>query len=217
MQIFILASITLINLALWVVFFIKFKSLFSTDDVVSDTRSQINSLLTDIQHQTGICIDIIDERIKQLKQVSAEADRHVALLKSEIQKASEASVLENSIQNAVQSTAKKPRSHGKTVEQKYKKNQIPEINENDTYAVNDLFSGQEDAVQSDFTVTSDGASYGQIPVVAPKVVMADKQIKRKKDFNTQVLELFDQGLSVDEIASRFSRSTTEVQLILDLR
>lgn len=215
MQIFILASITLINLALWIVFFIKFKSLFSTDDVVSETRAQINSLLTDIQHQTGICIDIIDERIKQLKQVSAEADRHVALLKSEIQKATEANVLQNSIQNAVQSAPKK--TLGKAVEQKYKKNQIPEINENDTYAVNDLFSGQEDVVQSDFTVTSDGASYGQIPVVAPKVVMADKQIKRKKDFNTQVLELFDQGLSVDEIASRLSRSTTEVQLILDLR
>ncbi|WP_294429530.1 hypothetical protein [uncultured Treponema sp.] len=45
----------------------------------------MNNMISDINHNAGRNIDIIEDRIRQLKAVVAEADRHIELAKREIE------------------------------------------------------------------------------------------------------------------------------------
>ena len=50
----------------------------------------------------------------------------------------------------------------------------------------------------------------------PELFFSEKPIKQKIDFPDQVRKLYDMGKSIDEIAVELSRSTTEVQFVLDI-
>ena len=66
------------------------------------------------------------------------------------------------------------------------------------------------------TVTSDGAAFESIPIVVPKMQISETLIVPKKDTNEQIRELYEMGKTVDEIAERLGKSTTEVQFALDM-
>ena len=85
MGVFLVSSLTLINLLLWLVFLIRFKKLFSADDIMVKFRDGMDSLIADAQRNTLSNINLIDEKIKELKAASAEAERKVAILRHELE------------------------------------------------------------------------------------------------------------------------------------
>lgn len=94
MGVFLVSSLTLINLLLWLVFLVRFKKLFSTDDTMTKFRDGMESLLQDAQRNTLLNINLIEEKTKELKAASAEAERKVALLRHELQNAEKSAVFQ---------------------------------------------------------------------------------------------------------------------------
>ena len=68
----------------------------------------------------------------------------------------------------------------------------------------------------------DGAAYKHVPLIITKVLDEEpvKQIKaavtNKKEFSDQVMDLFNKGLQVEQIANELSCSITEVQFVIDM-
>lgn len=226
MQIFLVAALTLINLLLWLVFFVKFKKLFSIDNIMQEFRVGMERLLQDAQRQTVSCVSLIEDKIKEMKSITAQTERRLATLRRDAEISREALSLQSSISPA--SSEEKPRakrkSASKTVAEKYKKNGVLESmpSADESYMLTSLFRENasqrslfEEGRQSVF-VNNEGDSYGKVPIVKPEIVVSDSPIVKKKDFARQVKDLNALGKSVEEIAAETSHSTTEVQLVLDM-
>lgn len=185
MQFFLLGSITIINIILWLIFLLKFKKLFSTDDIISKTRDELNSLIKDINNNTQRDITLVDDRIKQLKAVVAEADRRLNAVREQTKKEQ----LENQYTIKLNEgiTKAKTKTLQQNVVDKYKKNSSTTVKEKKNKEEN-----------------------------MPELFFSEKPIKPKIDFPEQVRKLYDMGKSIDEIAVELSRSTTEVQFVLDI-
>ena len=244
MGVFLVSSLTLINLLLWLVFLARFKKLFSTDDTMTKFRDGMESLLKDAQRNTLANINLIEEKTKELKAASAEAERKVALLRHELQGAeksaafqaqlalqTEASSMQALSKPAVKKTRAKtslssPAKAGSRTASRgsssraaaaYKQNELP--GEDEAVALTGLF--KENAQKSLFeepqiTVTKDGDAYGKVPIVKTQILASDDPIKPKKSFKRRVEELAALGKTVEEIAAATDHSTTEVQLVLDM-
>ena len=85
MQALIIALLCVINLVLWLIFFLKFKKLFSTDDVIQKTREQYELLLNDVNRNALSNIDLIQMKIDELQSLIDIADRRLTTLNNEEQ------------------------------------------------------------------------------------------------------------------------------------
>lgn len=240
--IFIASFFCVLNITLWVTFFLKFKKIFSTDDIIASTREEMDRMIADINHNAGRNIELIEDRIKQLKAVVAEADRHVELSKRELEAQKVSLSYQQKIDSAVQMQKNQVQSsagRGRPVQQ-YLRNQSMnisagiqgakryELTDEGSRHVNpqqgDLFeqAEAEDArgIVSDagttFTVESDGSSYASVPVIGGNVSYADEPLQPHKSIAELVHDLYVAGHSVEEIAREVNRSTTEVQMALDM-
>src|SRR5574344_3171092 len=84
--IIICTFICILNVIMWIIFANKFKKLFSTDDIIAKTREELNHMIIDVNRNADRNITLIEEKIKELKSVTAEAERRLALERSEEEK-----------------------------------------------------------------------------------------------------------------------------------
>ncbi len=59
-------------------------------------------------------------------------------------------------------------------------------------------------------------AYMKVPVYAPKVTVPEKTIVPQKPLGTMIHELYAEGLSIEEIARKIGKSTTEVSMVIDM-
>lgn len=237
--ILVAAFFCVLNICLWCVFFIKFQKLFSTKDIVNATREQIESLISDLNNNTARDISLIEDRIKQLKAATAEADRHVEVAQRELEAQKEKLFYQQKINSTIQAVPNSSSVRNAALRYEKQKTNKPYLDistgliaENSYEVVKnpqnhppaDLFE-QADAddkrkivspTGTVFTVESDGSSYTQVPVLGGNVSYADEPISPQKTFSQQVHDLTLAGWSVDEIARELNRSTTEVQFALNM-
>lgn len=228
-----------LNIILWMVFLKKFKNLFSTDDIISSTRLEVKRMIEDVNRATVKDMDIIESQIKQLKSIIAEADRHVAMARSELERQSKAYNLQTYTSSemkkkldVVSQSEFQPRNPASTAVSAYSRisdglkqdesysitsegslylnKESSQINEEPKEKVISSLSGTQ------FTVYEEGASVAKIPQLGPKVTFADNPVKPKKDINQQIRELDEQGYSQEEIATQLQLTITEVQFSLDM-
>lgn len=221
----VLFAIVAINIVLWSVFIVRFKRLFSADDVIEKARAEMDNMIRDINNNTVRAIDIIDDRTKQLKRLIEEADRKIALARSEEAKKISVSALRDTLEKKTVPEA------SRRAADTYKKNAPRSRPSPDaSYAVtgeaealaemqHSLFDDTRTSVRTkaEMNVTDDGASYAKVPVIKPDVYFSETPIVPKKNFTKQVLEMSEMGLSIEQIAKRLSCSKTEVQMILDMQ
>ena len=221
----VLFAIVAINIVLWGVFIVRFKRLFSADDVIEKARAEMDNMIRDINNNTVRAIDIIDDRTKQLKRLIEEADRQIALARSEEAKKISVSALRDTLEKKTVPEA------SRRAADTYKKNAPRSRPSPDaSYAVtgeaealaemqHSLFDDTRTSVRTkaEMNVTDDGASYAKVPVIKPDVYFSETPIVPKKNFTKQVLEMSEMGLSIEQIAKRLSCSKTEVQMILDMQ
>lgn len=221
----VLFAIVAINIVLWGVFIVRFKRLFSADDVIEKARAEMDNMIRDINNNTVRAIDIIDDRTKQLKRLIEEADGKIALARSEEAKKISVSALRDTLEKKTVPEA------SRRAADTYKKNAPRSRPSPDaSYAVtgeaealaemqHSLFDDTRTSVRTkaEMNVTDDGASYAKVPVIKPDVYFSETPIVPKKNFTKQVLEMSEMGLSIEQIAKRLSCSKTEVQMILDMQ
>lgn len=215
-------TIGILNIVLWIIFLVKFKKLFSTDDVISKTRSEMNNMIMDMNRNTERDINLIDDRTQKLKLVIAEADRHIALARAEEENRASAQELRTAVNRT-------PAVERRAVDT-YKRAAVGEKPRPEaSYEVTDtgiraagvqksLFDETAKAVdtQAKVVVQEDGAAYAEVPVITPKVFFSETPVTPKKDFTKQVTDLAATGLTVEQIAKELSCSLSEVQMVLDM-
>lgn len=104
---FLAVALILINVGFWAVFLAKFKKLFSTEDIISSVRNEMNHMIADMQRHTSTNVDLIDSRIKELKAVSAEANRHLAVARTELERLEQSKVFQHHL-NTLKQTPQAP-------------------------------------------------------------------------------------------------------------
>ena len=240
MDFVLISALTMVNLLLWLVFLVRFKKLFSTDDTMTKFREGMESLLSEAQRETALSINVIEEKIRESKAAAAEAERKLAVLRHELHSLEQGAAFQaqlnlkteaSALQSQAKAAAKKGRGRQQTAgaaskpapkgasskaAAAYKQNELP--GEDEAYALTGLF--KENAQNSLFdapqiTVTKNGDAYGKVPVLKTDVVVSENPIKPKKPFARRVRELAQLGKTVEEIADATDHSTTEVQLVLD--
>ena len=221
----VLFAIVAINIVLWGVFIVRFKRLFSADDVIEKARAEMDNMIRDINNNTVRAIDIIDDRTKQLKRLIEEADRKIALARSEEAKKISVSALRDTLEKKTVPEASRRAANT------YKKNTprsrpSPDASyavtgEGDVFAEtqHSLFDDKQDEVytKAEMNVMRNGTSYAKVPVIKPDVYFSETPIVPKKNFTKQVLEMAEMGLTIEQIAKQLSCSKTEVQMILDMQ
>ena len=76
----ILILICIFNVVMWIVFLRHFKNLFTTEDIISSTKDEVNKILMDLDRQTERNLTLMDNSISKLKSLNAEIDKKLKLL-----------------------------------------------------------------------------------------------------------------------------------------
>lgn len=232
MQSVIIALLILINLILWLVFFIKFKRLFSTDEIIQKTRNEYDLLLSDVNRNTLQNINLIDMKIEELKSLIEVADRRLSTVQSEVQFHQAKSELARPYSKRSTRTTPELNAAAEVVEQESAYNidfnvkksrkklqsepvSVTPVRQSKTKNVTKTqsevkpHSSSKAAVQANEPVDISGYKL-------PNIYMSDNPIKSKQTFQEQVRKLYDAGYTVDQIAHELNKSTTEVELIVEM-
>lgn len=226
------------NVVMWIVFLRLFRKLFTTENIIEDTKAEYNKLVTDFNKNTKLNITVIDDRIRQMKALIAEADKKIRLLTEAETKSVAARNLQSAVSaasgNSGAGSGSAVRSPRKKAQDAYTRNKTSQgFDSNSSFELtgegvkevsmgkqNMLFDDEEPSPSIDtkatVNVTSHGDSWAEIPVVTPNVYVSDKPIVPKKDKKSRIVELFDSGYSIEEISSELKLTDTEVQFALSL-
>ncbi len=237
----LVACICIINIILWVIFLVRFKKLFSTDKIINTTTEKMNKLVMEIDKATERNIFLTDASEKKIQKLLDEADKNMELFKeankrlrdmiSEAEKVSKRSEIRSPIYEPVREVIReeiKPQPKTERVVKKnidaYLQNSRKVIDSESTFKVvdsvqQDLFDeNKTDITDTVTTITEDGAAYKEVPLIITRVYDEKPVPKenKKKNLTKAVQELYNNGLTVQQIANELSCSITEVQLIIDM-
>jgi hypothetical protein len=237
----LVACICIINIILWVIFLVRFKKLFSTDKIINTTTEKMNKLVMEIDKATERNIFLTDASEKKIQKLLDEADKNMELFKeankrlrdmiSEAEKVSKRSEIRSPIYEPVREVIReeiRPQPKTERVVKKnidaYLQNSRKVIDSESTFKVvdsvqQDLFDeNKTDITDTVTTITEDGAAYKEVPLIITRVYDEKPVPKenKKKNLTKAVQELYNNGLTVQQIANELSCSITEVQLIIDM-
>lgn len=228
----------ILNIILWILLFSKFKRIFSTDDIINSTRHELEQMLKDINRNTGRNLDIIDNKIKEIKGVVSEAERHLAVMRNDLDKQRKAAALQQQIDTAIHSQNTVKNGVPKNAAERYLRNSqphnsaftadesfslTPEGDKHISTHQRDLFDQYDDYDETKvvsgsgtFFSVDNGPSVSSVPVLGPNVTYSDLPMGAEKTFEDMVKDLYFVGHSVEEIARELNSSTTEVQMVIDM-
>ena len=226
-KIVFLITVILFNIIMWAVFLAKFKKLFSAGSVVDETRDILNKMLMDINNNAARNINLLEDKIRELKEVSAMADEHILLLKREVDK----KIKEEKIYKSISEPAKKTRKNtGESFEEKrrtgldaylYEKkqgelftdeslpleNQVPKSNSQKTASPKNKKN----------LAGNDKISVMENDLYPLNYTKAANPVKAKKTVKQRIFELHEKGKSDSEIAYELGLSLQEVKFSLEIQ
>ena len=201
----------------------------------------MNKLVMEIDKATERNIFLTDASEKKIQKLLDEADKNMELFKeankrlrdmiSEAEKVSKRSEIRSPIYEPVREVIReeiRPQPKTERLVKKnidaYLQNSRKVIDSESTFKVvdsvqQDLFEeNKTDITDTVTTITEDGAAYKEVPLIITRVY-DEKPIpkeNKKKNLTKAVQELYNNGLTVQQIANELSCSITEVQLIIDM-
>ena len=240
----LVACICIINIILWVIFLVKFKKLFSTDKIIDTTTDKMNRLVREIDNATDRDLSLTRESEKRIRELLSEAEKNMELFReagqrlremiAEAERITRHAETKSPIYNPNIEVIKAKPTPAQPVRKNieaYIQNSAnykskSKIDSESTYRVTDseqqdLFS-QDKLIMTDTVtnVTEDGAAYKEVPLIITKVYeekpVENDNKNKKKNITKAVQELYNNGLTVEQIANELSCSITEVQLIIDI-
>ena len=200
--------ITLLNISLWVVFFVKLKNSLSPQRILFDIKQEVEKILIEINKTVSDDITIIDDRVKKVKEIIDDCEKKIALYCAQEQNKNR----ELDVFKRLDSLNKKS-TKSKEIARKYQLNTSPldSVVESDsvqlsidfeTYKVNE----QARILEENHSVVSD----------IPEITTIEDSPIKEVPFKKKVLQLAANDVSVETIAQKLGRTETEVQMILDL-
>ena len=215
---YIAITLSLINICLLFVFLFKFKSLFTTDDIVEKTKQKINQIVGDVNQNAQRDIDLINHCQRQMRTLLKESEEKM----QEFQQATNllrdmlAEIDRQGVNKNIQYTQKNNANYNNSLN-----NQNVNVKNN---VQNDFFSKSSDVYTTKNDVYTRPLHKPNIKSVENRNEQPDlfsqqidqKPNKKVSNLNQKVEMLYNQGYTVEQIASELSCSVTEVQLIIDM-
>lgn len=108
------------NLVMWLLAIVRFRKIFSTDDIIEKARHELNNMMMEINRNAERNISLIEDRIQKLKEVTEETDRHIEILRGELKSVENTKVFQSRLLGGVEPkpaapVAKKTRTSAKKV------------------------------------------------------------------------------------------------------
>ena len=217
---FFVISVLTLNIILWIVLLIRFKKLFSTDQIIENTRETINRFIKDVDSATARNTYLTKEMQKRLEKLLEDADARMEMFKEAA----------NRLRDMIAQADRINKGKTYTLNPELTK---PKVDPEAAYELNikseqgslfdqtDTTEPKTKSIQKNVTnVTEDGAAYREIPLIITKVFdeeprkMTQEEIK--KNLEHLVRKLFNEGNTVEQIAQKLNCSITEIQFIIDM-
>ncbi len=204
-MIFFVISVLIINLILWAVFLIRFKRLFSTDQIIEKTEQKVNHFIKEIDMAADRDTYLAKETTKRIQNMLDDADRKMELFKEATNRLRDMIAEADKI-NKGQKYSFKPVVESDSAYEINIKNSKPEQG--------NLFENNENVE------TQDRGNSHEIPLIITKIVdnqphkLTDEE--KKKKMPELVRKMFREGVPAEEIAANLNCSITEVQFIIDM-
>lgn len=212
----LLILITLVNLALWLVFFIRFKKTFSPHVLLSDLKAEVDKLLIEINRTADQDITLVDSRIRDLKALIEEADHRLLLLeRTENSRHRERRIMEKFAPSAVSENARLRDKKADTdsavqLSIDFESYRVPHSEADEPINLSSL----ENVLSSDKTAPLRQAP--DEPQIVYSADAANADSRQNVPLKDRVVRMYAEGFSADIICERLKLSLTEVQLIIDL-
>ena len=209
--------ILVINIVLWILFFLFIKKYFSAKGVLSDIKQKTEKIIIEINRETDNAITLMEAKISQVKDIIATAEKKVILYENTfIQK-------ENEKQIYQQLT-----NYEKTNTPMQKAINVYKFNSSQN-SVEDLSLFTENAGTSDFKKSEKLTSVNKKKKTDDQTLELDfnekkeeitiikkEQIEPKVSVQEQIIKLAKEGFTPELIASKLSVSINVVTMTIDL-
>ena len=254
-------TLSLITIVLLLVFLIRFKKIFSIDNIIVKTNTYIDKMIKDINGQANRDLDLINESSRRLRALLNETEHKMEqfreasrLLQNAIAEADKVSRLSGNsplyVENKNVSEIKPVRKPSVSKKISTLADNTPSLFDNQaispdsSYEIvkpqqSSLFDAEEETANNnpildDVTnVMPDGSAYQHVPLILTKVLdeaprgsnqgQTENKVRQfngaaagKKEFSEQVMDLFNKGFQIEQIANELSCSITEVQFVIDM-
>ncbi|MBQ5384656.1 MAG: hypothetical protein IIU46_09450 [Treponema sp.] len=83
------------NLVMWLLAIVRFRKIFSTDDILNKTRDELDNMMMEINRNAERNVSLIEDRIAKLKEITAETDRHIEILRQELDSSAKSTMLQS--------------------------------------------------------------------------------------------------------------------------
>lgn len=209
--------ILVINIVLWILFFLFIKKYFSAKGVLSDIKQEAEKIIIEINRETDNAITLMEAKISQVKDIIATVEKKVILYENTfIQK-------ENEKQIYQQLT-----NYEKTNTPMQKAINVYKFNSSQN-SVEDLSLFTENAGTSDFKNSEKLTSVNKKKKTDDQTLELDfnekkeeitiikkEQIEPKVSVQEQIIKLAKEGFTPELIASKLSVSINVVTMTIDL-
>ncbi|MFI3257058.1 MAG: hypothetical protein R3Y36_02040 [Spirochaetales bacterium] len=200
----LLIIITILNLFLWLIFFVRLKKTFSPHVLLHDIKNEVEKLLIEINKTADEDITLIEARVKGLKSLIEEADKRILRLKDQDFERNRESVIlgELSVGSTRQTLADKAAEQYKKIARQTQSN--PDVQLSIDF---DSYEKLSQETQSKRSIPD-----RDLPIISHIENSPIQEIP----FKQHVIKLAREGFSPDFIAQKLECSVSEVQLIIDL-
>ncbi len=208
---FFVISVLTLNIILWIVLLIRFKKLFSTEDIVNQTQKKIEHLIREIDNAADRDTYLAKETTKRIQTIIDDAENKMELFKEATQRLrdmiAEADRINKGSRQAVIKTIDPDSAYELTL-----KNKKPEQG--------NLFDQSNENQKSRPVQEEEKKPYQEVPLIITKVYddkpkkMTEEEIR--KNLSAIVRKKFNEGATPEEIAANLNCSITEVQFIIDM-
>lgn len=187
-----LVILILLNVLFLVIIYVvlhnQIRSHLKNNASMEDVKKETGAILTEINEATERNVLIIEDAIQKARALQSQIEKSMSLYKKELDKPQTYNHLKkNPLQNA--------KSTIRSMELNF-----------DSESGSQANASSENSSPVSFTPTA----------AAGQVTEADNDGKPSVDVNSRIVSLYRSGVSIEDIASKHSKTTSEVELIISL-
>ena len=194
-SLFLSILILIVNVCLWLFFFVKFKREFSSEKVLESIRIEVDKLLKEIQRETENTTLLVEARIDGLKQLISEADKRLSIAEGEIKK----------------------RKHEKQVLSKLHAEENVPVKKTQVQKKLEAYELiASPAPASDTPPEVEVAVEPELFNQEPQFSVAPEPVKIKKSVKDKIIEMYKQDFTTQYIAKELGISVSEVDFLINM-
>lgn len=234
MAAYIAIFLSLICIVLLAAILIKFKRLFSTEAIIEKTKVQMNKIVTDINNNANMCIELINNATKRTRTLMTESDQQIDDFKeaaqilrdliSKVEQLNKPSLTNNLIYMDSLGLGNTKSQTKKDEVKPTKEDTEKPISNKGGYKLKAYKSQQQslfdqEIIENDNKSTQENKDTNEgdinlIPKIVTNIIPDNSSTSNLLD--ERVRKLYNSGFDVDEIAAKLSCSTSEVQFIIEM-